>query len=137
MLRNLSLLAWTQGQILEAHVRFATRSAVFVPLWETTLNYSQIFTAQPVFLLSLITDQDEQFSNNFFSISLNKIQTILFAVLLLLIKRKKLSSSWEIELLTRYLLSFENPRINRYLQMAKNQWQKLGQNLCFKMASSK
>ena len=35
MLRNLSLLAWTQGQILEAHVGFATRSAVSGPLWKS------------------------------------------------------------------------------------------------------
>ena len=32
MLGNLSLLAWTQGQILEAHVGFATRSTVSGPL---------------------------------------------------------------------------------------------------------
>ena len=37
MLRNLSLLAWTQGQILEAHVGFATSSAVSGPLWGTSL----------------------------------------------------------------------------------------------------
>ena len=35
ILRNLPLLAWTQGQILEAHVGFATRSAVFGPLWKS------------------------------------------------------------------------------------------------------
>ena len=35
MLRNLPLLAWTKGQILEAHVGFATRSAVSGPLWKS------------------------------------------------------------------------------------------------------
>ena len=35
MLRNLPLLAWTQSQILEAHVGFATSSAVSGPLWKS------------------------------------------------------------------------------------------------------
>ena len=35
MLRNLPLLVWTQGQILKAHVGFATRSTVSGPLWKS------------------------------------------------------------------------------------------------------
>ena len=31
---------------------------------------------------------------------------------------------------------FERCKENRYLQMAKNEWQKMGQNLGFQMASS-
>ena len=35
MLRYVPLLALTQGKILEAHVGFATRSAVYGPLWKS------------------------------------------------------------------------------------------------------
>ena len=35
ILRNILLLAWTRGHILEAHVGFATRSPVSGPLWKS------------------------------------------------------------------------------------------------------
>ena len=42
MLRNLPLLAWTQGKILEAHVVFATRSTVSGPLWKSLWKTKKI-----------------------------------------------------------------------------------------------